>query len=65
MNTAYLGKTNALESNMNLYIPLTSKDKNFVMLYKNIVIQYREEQLTIPTEQLFEKLKELFKENKK
>lgn len=53
-----------IDLNMNLYIQLHPKESNFTKPYKNIVIQYDEEQLTIPVEQFFKKLKELFKENK-
>lgn len=60
MNSIYLG-TNI--DNMNLCIQLHPKDSNFVKAYKNIVIQYGEEQLTIPVEQFFKKLKKLFKES--
>lgn len=59
-----LGKLNDVEFDTNLYIQLQPKVDGFVKSYKNIVIQCGEEQITIPIEQLFNKLKELFKENK-
>ena len=62
MNKMYLGANNVF--NENLYIQLHTENSCFVKTYKNIVIQYDEERLTIPVEQLFKKLKELFKENK-
>lgn len=48
----------------NLYIQLKPEENNFVKAYKNIVVKYGDEELNIPTEKLFKKLKELFKENK-
>lgn len=63
MNSIILGTL--VNSDTNLYIRLGTEDDNFVKSYKNIVIQYDEEQLTIPVEQLFKKLKELFKDNEK
>ena len=53
----------SIESNMNLYIQLSPKGRGSIP-YKNLVIQYEEEQFTIPVEKLFKKLKELFKEKK-
>lgn len=64
MKSICLGTIGIVDLDMNLYIQLQPKDSNFIKPYKNIVIQYEEEQLTIPVEQLFKKLKELFKENK-
>lgn len=64
MNTIDLGNLDTIKSCMNLYINLTPNGKG-IMPYENIVLQYGEEQLTIPVEQLFEKLKELFKEDAK
>ena len=47
----------------NLYIQLKPEDSNFVKAYKNIVIKYGDEEINIPTEKLFKKIKELFREN--
>lgn len=64
MSTIDLGKLDNLRPYTTLYIQLKPNDKG-VTPYENIVLQYGEEQLTIPIERFFEKMKELFKEELK
>ena len=48
----------------NLYIQLKPSEDNFTKPYDFIILSYGEKQIKIPTKDLFDKLEDLFKENK-
>lgn len=48
-----------IEQDLNRYIDLHPQKGGFLP-YKNIVIKYKEKELTIPMDKLFQKLEELF-----
>lgn len=61
MNEILLG---SFPKENNLYIQLKPNEDNFVKPYDFIILSYGEKQIKIATKDLFNKLEELFKENK-